>query len=105
MWAAAGDAQTQDAQVAIILAVIGLLTAVLVAVIGGFFTMKTARASRTEPAPPTDLGPRLDTRAYERIAVTERRMDDNDDRDEIQDRRLDQIERALDLDNPDWRHR
>jgi hypothetical protein len=40
----------------------------------------------------------------ERVAVLERRADDSDDRDEVQDRRLDQIEDRLDLDNPRWGH-
>lgn len=103
MWLAVADSPAgQDAQTAIVLGVIGLLTAVLVAVATGVFSVLTARANRTTPAPVSPMG---DHTLFERVAVLERRADDSDERDEVQDRRLDQLERAADLDNPDWRHR
>lgn len=110
MWHLAAEQQPgQDAQTAIILGVIGLLTAVLVAVATGVFTLLSARANRTAPAPPpptatTSFDGEVVGNLRERVAVLERRADDSDDRDEVQDRRLDQIEDRLDLDNPRWGH-
>jgi len=103
---AADPPASQDGQTAIILGVIGLLTAVLVAVATGVFSLLSARANRTAPAPPPPLLPESDAMGHvrERLAVLERRADDADDRDELQDRRLDQVERHLDLDNPEYRH-
>lgn len=101
MWLLAADAPaSQDSHTAIILGVIALLTGVLVAVVGGIFSLLSARASRSSLPPLLD-----DVPLHERVAVLERRADDADDRDETQDRRLDQHERVLDIDNPDWRHR
>lgn len=100
MWLFAAETPAQDSQTAIILGVIGLLTAVLVAVATGVFSVMSARASRNAAANPPDTIP-----LHERVAVLERRADDADERDETQDRRLDQHERVLDLDNPNWRHR
>jgi hypothetical protein len=105
LWLIAVDAPAPDSQTAIILGVIGLLTAVLVALATGVFSLLSARANRTEPAPPSPVPvPAGDHVLYERIAVLERRADDSDERDEVQDRRLDQVERRLDIDNPEWRH-
>jgi hypothetical protein len=39
----------------------------------------------------------------ERVAVLEQRVEDYDETTDVQDRRFDQIERALELDNPNWR--
>lgn len=62
--------------------------------------------NKTTPAP-TPVVPDLAWRDYVsgELAVGRRRADDGDEQDEIQDRRLDQIERVLDIDNPEWRHR
>lgn len=110
MWhlAAAEQTANQDGQTAIILGVIGLLTAVLVAVATGVFTLLSAKAGRTAPAPPPPVTNVVDGDMAgllrERVAVLEDRADDSDDRDAVQDRRLDQLERHADLDNPEWRH-
>lgn len=40
---------------------------------------------------------------YERTAVHNSRLDDHDEINEIQDRRLDRIERVLDINDPEWR--
>lgn len=113
MWhlVAAESPATADGQTQIILAIIGLLSVVLVAAIGGLFSLLSARANRTEPAPPPPSatpfpGIDLPFRDYVvgELAVNRKRDDDSDERDEIQDRRLDQIERHLDLENPEWRH-
>lgn len=101
----AADQPAQDGQTAIILGVIGLLTAVLVAVAGGVFSLLSARANRTSPSSPPPLSHQQDLafRDYVvgELAVSRRRDDDHDDAREIFDRRLDRIERHLDLDS-EW---
>lgn len=87
----------------LVIAVFALLGVVITALGGVAVALINSRNKATADPPAATLP--LETRAYERIAVVERRMDDNDDRDEVQDRRIDQIERVLDLDNPEWRHR
>ncbi len=87
----------------LIVVVGGVITAAIVALGGVLVAVVNSRASRTTaspPAPAPDVGHEL----YERTAVLRQRADDADERDEVQDRRLDQIERYLDLDNVTWRH-
>lgn len=83
----------------------GIIVAAITAGATVLVAIVNARANRTAPSPPAPDGAADVVAVRERMAVVERRADDNDDRDDVQDRRLDQIERALDLDNPDWRHR
>lgn len=89
-----------------------MIGGIVVAAIGAAATVLVAalnRSNKTAPSPPGASGPGSDMafRDYVigEIAVGRKRDDDGDERDEIQDRRLDQIERVLDLDNPEWRHR
>lgn len=96
MWLAAATG-SQDAQNALTLAIIGGLSALLVALATGLFQLLTARQNRQ--GPPENA----QTMLFERTAVLSARADDSDDRDETQDRRLDVIERHLDMDNPNWR--
>ena len=81
----------------IVVAAITAAGTVLVAVVN-------SRSNRTAPAPPDPAVSRDATGLHEDVAVLRYRADDNDERDDVQDRRLDQIERQLDLDNPSWRH-
>lgn len=112
MWlVAAAEPTSQGDSNAIILGVVAGLTAILVAAVTGIFALLTAKANRTSPAPPPPTtgqtgGTDLAFRDYVvgELAVNRKRDDDADERDEIQDRRLDQIERHLDLENPEWRH-
>jgi hypothetical protein len=92
----------------------GLLAAVATLaglVVTGLVTIVVAlinRSKPTAPAPPsTDpaLAVEPDIKIRERMHTVEYRLDDHDAASEIQDRRLDQLERALDIDNPRWRHR
>jgi hypothetical protein len=109
LWLVAADAPVQDSQTAIVLGVIALLTAVLVAVVGGVFTLLNTRASRTtppdQPAPPQQQPMDLAFRDFVvgELAVARERLDDHDEDLAIKDRRHDQVERYLDLDNPNWR--
>lgn len=101
MWLTAADAPAPDSQTAIILAVIGLLTAVLVAVATGVFTLLSARANRTEPAPPSstsNASADLVFRDYVvgELAVNRKRDDDNDERDDLQDHELRDQREVLD---------
>lgn len=111
MWLTAADSSSQDSQTAIILGVIGLLTAVIVAVVAGVFQVLSQRASRTTPSPPPpNSSPPLFDQGFRdhvvgELAVARQRDDDNDERDDVQDHRIEAIERHLDLDNPHWRLR
>lgn len=88
----------------IVVAGIGAAATVLVAAIN-------SRNSKTTPSPPppTATGVGVDQTFRDfvigKLAVHDQRLDDADERDEVQDRRHDQVERVLDLDNPQWRHR
>jgi hypothetical protein len=97
---------------------------VIVAAIGGLVTIVVAvintRSNRTSPSPPPADPGGGEVRALrdtvkglaedvgflrERVARVELRAQDSDSRDEMQDRRLEQIERAKDIDHPGWRLR
>lgn len=102
MWQIAAAAVGGDSSQPIIVALISALGGVLVAVVGGLITV--ARREMGEGSggsrPPLN----------ERVAVLERRANDSDDRDAMQDRRLktgeerqDDVERFLDRSHPDWR--
>lgn len=110
MWLVAVETPSEDPRTAVTLAVIGLLSAMGVALVGGVFSWLAARQSKAKPTVDTAQAPvagmDLSFRDYlvGELAVARRRDDDNDERDDVQDRRLDQIERYLDLDNPEWRH-
>ena len=93
-------------------ALLTVIGAVVVAAIGGAVTVIVAamngrnKVSPSPPSPePTAMGD-MPFRDYVigKLAVHDRRLDDGDERDEVQDRRLDQIERAVDIDNIEWRH-
>lgn len=97
MWAlvAAEQPAGQDSQTQIILAIIGLLSLVLVAATGGLFSLLTAKANRTSPAPPpptASSSPGVDLAFRDfvvgELAVNRKRDDDNDERDDVQDREL-----------------
>lgn len=121
MWLGATEPAASDAQTAIILAVIGLLSLVLVAVVTGIFSLLTAKANRTSPAPPQSGTPPQDLAFRDHVigelAVGRQRDDDNDDRDDVQDHelrnqrdvldehhdRLSSVERYLDAHDTDWR--
>lgn len=92
-------------------ALLALIGGIIIAAIGAAATVIVAaintRNNRTAPSPPAPDGtPDVPFRDFVvgELAVGRRRADDADERDEVQDRRLDQIERALDIDNTTWRH-
>lgn len=85
----------------IVVAALGAAATVLVAAINSRSGKPPALPQPT-PAPTADMAHR--DYVVGRLAVHDQRLDDGDERDEIQDRRLDQLERVLDLDNPSWRH-
>lgn len=98
MWLAGGGAS--DAQNALVIAIVGAGAVLLAALVAGTFQLLAARAQRQNNMIPENA----QTLLFERTAVLQARADDSDDRDEAQDRRLDQLERALDIDNINWRH-
>lgn len=87
----------------LIIVVGGVITAAIVALSGVLVAIVNSRGKTTpSPLPPTSVDEHV---LYERTAVLARRADDSDERDEVQDRRLDQIERVLDINDPQWRGR
>lgn len=96
MWLAAASGGS-EAQNALVLAIVGAGSALLVAIATGLFQLLSARQGRREEPESAQ------TLLFERTAVLASRADDSDERDQVQDRRLDQIERVLDVDNPQWR--
>lgn len=99
LWLAAGSSPPGLNEV--VIAVSGVLVAVITAIAGVAVAMINAKRSDTDRDPrhstAEDMG-----HLRERTAVLERRAQDSDERDETQDRRLDVIERALDLENVNW---
>jgi hypothetical protein len=83
----------------------GVITAAIVALGGVLVAIVNSRANRTTPSPPAANATTNEHELYERTAVLAARADDSDERDEIQDRRLEVIERVLDLNNKQWRGR
>lgn len=85
----------------------GIATAFIGGIVAVTVAMINARANRTAPSPPAPTSSGASTAelvsVHEDIAVLRYRLDDNDEAREIVDRRLDQIERVLDVDNPRWR--
>jgi hypothetical protein len=118
LWLTAAENPPDDSRTAVTLAVIGLLSALGVALVGGLFSWliarqnKAAKAADPQPATPVAVMD-LSFRDYlvGELAKGEQRDDNNDGRDDTQDRlifsnvrRIDQIEWYLDLTNPEWRH-
>lgn len=95
MWLTAASSEAQNA---LVLAIVGALSALLVAVIAGVFQFLSSRQPRRDAVPENQT-----TLLFERTAVLSDRIDDADERDQVQDRRLDVLERHLDLDNTTWR--
>jgi hypothetical protein len=91
-------AASQDAQNALVLAIVGIGGTLLVTIAAGLFQVWAAKQNRQQQVPEN-----AQVTLFERTAVLSDRADDCDTRDETQDRRLDQIEKRLDLENPRWR--
>lgn len=97
MWVVhAADVVSSDPSQPIVVALISALGGVVTAA----FAALVSLARRESKDPPAASG--IPSHG-ERIAVLERRAEDNDERDDIQDHRLETIERALDRNHPDWR--
>lgn len=106
MWPLAAEASTSSSDALIV--TVGTLAGGVVAGVVTIIVALINRSTKTDPSPPA-AGPTPPTQdditVRERVRVLEFRVDDHDHAEEIQDRRLDQLERALDIDNPRWRHR
>lgn len=111
MWLFAGAQAAADVPASggasdqLIITVGAVITAAIVALGGVMVAVVNSRGGKTAPSPPAPATSADEHVLYERTAVLARRADDADERDEVQDRRLDQLERVLDLDNPEWRRR
>lgn len=106
MWLHGGilAAETPPAGVSdqLIIMVGGVITAAIVA-LGGVLVAIVNSRNRTTSSPPAPGTSADEHVLYERTAVLARRADDADERFEVMDRRLDQVERLLDRSDPDWR--
>jgi pyruvate/2-oxoacid:ferredoxin oxidoreductase alpha subunit len=81
----------------VIISIVGLLVAI-VTVLGGV-AVALINTRKVRPVDTDEIGV-----LRERVAVVEQQTEDSEARDEIQDRRLDRIERHLDFENPRrWR--
>lgn len=84
----------------VVIAVVGLLVAVVTAIAGVTVALINSRGKGFDQhAEAEDVAS-----IRERIAVLETRTDDHSKALLIGERRDDQVERYLDLDNPQWRH-
>lgn len=99
MWLVAASSGGQEAQNALVLAIVGIGGALLVAIAAGLFQVWAAKQGRQSSQVPESA----QTLLFERTAVLSSRADDCDDAKAITERRLDQLERWADLDNPAWR--
>jgi predicted subunit of tRNA(5-methylaminomethyl-2-thiouridylate) methyltransferase len=88
----------QDAQNALVLSVVGIGGTLLVTIAAGLFQVWASKRERQEQVPES-----AQVLLFERTAVLAARADDCDDERAITERRLDQLERRADLDNPNWR--
>lgn len=88
VWAATGTPSSETDQLVIILG--GIIVAAITA--GGtvLVAFVNTRVSRTSPSPPAPAGNALDD------SEVRRRLDDSDERDEMQDRRHERYERDMD---------
>lgn len=87
----------------LIIMVGGVITAAIVMIGGVLVAIVNSRSSKTAPSPPpTSIDEHV---LYERTAVLAARADDSDSRFEVMDRRLDHLERVLDIKNEEWRNR
>lgn len=106
MQAAAEVPATTGSSDQLIITVGAIITAAIVTLGGVLVAVVNSRANKTTASPPSPTaGAGGDHVLYERTAVLGNRADDSDERFEILDRRVDQIERVLDIDNPHWRGR
>lgn len=81
----------------------GVITAAIVALGGVLVAIVNSRSNRTTPSPPAPSTSADEHVLYERTAVLSSRADDSDSRFEVLDRRVDRIERVLDITNEEWR--
>lgn len=111
-WVSAAEAPTQSgASDQLIIMIGGVVTAAIVALGTVLVAIVNRGGGKTTPSPPAPTPTSSDHVLYERTAVLRQRADDNDDRDDVQDRRhertddrLDALERLNDRLHPDWRH-
>lgn len=94
MWWTAAAEPSADPSQPIVVALISALGGVVAAAFAALVSI-ARREDRNEPTATPSLG--------ERTAVLERRALDNDERDDLQDHRIESVERFLDRRHPDWR--
>lgn len=115
MWATTVGGFAADAPPGVDDSLIAIVGGIVVSAIGALGLVLAewvkGRNARTTPSPPQPTpAPAMGVEIYERTAVLNRRADDNDARDDVQDRRhdrsedrLDALERWVDHHEPGWR--
>ena len=103
MWLGAAEAGGNgDALILAVWAFLGIVVTTLgtIAVQG-----LKGRSERTTASPPSPLDNASLLQLMREHGALFQRADDSDERDEMQDRRIDDIERHLDRNDPEWRTR
>ena len=104
MWLAGAIQDAAAGSNEVVIAITGLLVAAVTAAASVIVALINSKKAGTTPSPPGSADHDDWIFARERIAVLDQRADDADLQREIADRRLDQIERHLNLDASQWRH-
>lgn len=109
---AAADTPAPVVSDQLIVIVGGVISAAIVALGGVLVAIVNSRSNKTTSSPPAPTPPSGDAVLYERTAVHNRRLDDNDRRFDVMDRArahdredLDDVLGFLDRNEPDWRTR
>lgn len=100
MWLRAAEdvVQSGSDSTPVIVALVSTLGGVIASALAAVVALARRDTTSTTASPPVP-----DSRYGERVAVLEQRAEDSDTRDNVQDQRLNAIERHLDRHDPDWR--
>ena len=103
MWPLAADpVDVSGALISAVWTFLGIVVATLGTI--AVQALKGRAERRTTQSPPAPVDNASLIQLAKDIGQLDERASDSDDRDEMQDRRLERIERHLDHSNPDWRH-
>jgi hypothetical protein len=99
---AAAESPSAGVSDQLIIIVGGVITAAITVLGGVLVAIVNSRTSRTAPSPPAPVPTINEHELYERTAVLRQRADDNDERDAVQDVRLEKFERWAEHHDPEW---
>lgn len=103
MWLlVAAETPTTPVSDQLILTVGGIITAAIVTLGGVLVAIVNSRSKQTTASPPP-VSTAVDEHVlFERTAVLARRADDGDERDAVEDQRIDKLERWAEQHDPGW---